>query len=162
VARYLLKRTTPPRLMSLRDGGLLLVEDGQRGLDDLVGRDELRRHHPRIQLPRVADEELEGGGTIQDTLEVVFRVAERREVHDVLHCIADELAGDLGGGVERRIVRGVDVREEFLRHDLEELYGDAGVTQVVEDEHLDPVGVGLDDFASAESHYLVLFLLKYL
>lgn len=158
-ARYLWERTTPPDLMSLRDGGgLLLVEDGQCRVDDLVARDDLDRHHLRIQLPCVADEEFEGCSAVQDPLEVVFRIAERRQVHDVFHGGAEEHAGGLAGSFDRRLVRDVDaLPEEFLRHDLEELRADTGVTQVVVDEHLDSGGVRRDDVAGVlDGHYLLL------
>lgn len=122
------------------------MEDGERRVDDLVGRDELRRHNPRVELPRVTHDELERGRAVQEGLQVVARAAaEQLDVDHVRDGAADELLGGLRDILGHGAVDDDLLAEEFLRDDLDELYADAVVEQVVLDEPLELRGVGVDD-----------------
>lgn len=137
---------SPVSAVSLRrDGDPLRVEDGQRRVDHLVGRDDLGRHDPRVELARVSHEELERGRAFQEGLQVVARVAEEADVDDVLESCTNERErrrGVLFGHGDVAIDR---LAKEFLGHDLEELDANPVVEHVVPDEPLELRSVGVDD-----------------
>jgi len=78
--------------------GALVVEDDQCRVDDLVGRNDLRGHDPRVEHPRVTHEELERSGAVQELVQVEDSLESVRGRH-VVDGIDDDRSGS--GGVTR-------------------------------------------------------------
>jgi hypothetical protein len=120
------------------------VEQCERRADDLVRRDEVDREDRGVDLTRVAHEELERSGAVDYSVDVERGIGEGGDADDFLDGVADQLPGS-GRDVLGHCAVDDLLPEELLRDDLHQLHVDAVVEQVLHDEGLDGLGVGVDD-----------------
>lgn len=132
------------------DGLAAGVEQGEGGVDGLVGRDHVGREHGRVDLARPTHQELERHRTVKHPLEAVLRSAEGTDIHHVADGTADHRLGSVGHLVgDRTAVRDL-LSEELREEHLQQLDLDALVEQVLGHEGLDRVGISTDDLTCLE------------
>jgi hypothetical protein len=141
----------PPVGLFHRDGGPVTVEDGQRRVDDLIGRDDLGRHDPRVELSCITHEKFEGDRTVEKSLnEVVARGIKEVDVDDVVNRIVDEGLRGVRDLLGHDTVDDDPLAEQLLCDNFHELHADAGIEQVHGDEPFEQVSVDVDGVPSEE------------